>query len=325
MAFIRFEHIQKSFDNNKILDDINISIEEKEFITLLGPSGCGKTTLLRSLAGLTKVDSGNIFIDDKDVTYLESKDRKINMIFQQYSLFPTMTVYKNIAFGLKMQKIDKKEINHRVMSALEMVDLLGSENKYPSQLSGGEQQRVALARAIVTQAKVLLLDEPFSAIDAKLRKSLQIKIKEIHNKLGLTSIFVTHDQEEALRMSDRIYLMHDGKIEQEGTPMELYLNPKTPFVAGFMGHYNLYNEESTWAIRPEAIDISSMPYKDKNEESVYLEGIVERVIPQGNILRYTVKLGKKFMDVDVLNENNRMYKVDEKVYLRYNKKEVKCW
>lgn len=211
------------------------------------------------------------------------------------------------------------------MSALEMVDLLGSENKYPSQLSGGEQQRVALARAIVTQAKVLLLDEPFSAIDAKLRKSLQIKIKEIHNKLGLTSIFVTHDQEEALRMSDRIYLMHDGKIEQEGTPMELYLNPKTPFVAGFMGHYNLYNEESTWAIRPEAIDISSMPYKDKNEESVYLEGIVERVIPQGNILRYTVKLEKKFMDVDVLNENNRMYKVDEKVYLRYNKKEVKCW
>lgn len=325
MAFIRFEHIQKSFDNNKILDDINISIEEKEFITLLGPSGCGKTTLLRSLAGLTKVDSGNIFIDDKDVTYLESKDRKINMIFQQYSLFPTMTVYKNISFGLKMQKIDKKEINHRVMSALEMVDLLGSENKYPSQLSGGEQQRVALARAIVTQAKVLLLDEPFSAIDAKLRKSLQIKIKEIHNKLGLTSIFVTHDQEEALRMSDRIYLMHDGKIEQEGTPMELYLNPKTPFVAGFMGHYNLYNEESTWAIRPEAIDISSMPYKDKNEESVYLEGIVERVIPQGNILRYTVKLEKKFMDVDVLNENNRMYKVDEKVYLRYNKKEVKCW
>lgn len=325
MAFIRFEHIQKSFDNNKVLDDINISIKEKEFITLLGPSGCGKTTLLRSLAGLTKVDSGNIFIDDKDVTYLESKDRKINMIFQQYSLFPTMTVYKNIAFGLKMQKIDKKEINDRVMSALEMVDLLGSENKYPSQLSGGEQQRVALARAIVTQAKVLLLDEPFSAIDAKLRKSLQIKIKEIHNKLGLTSIFVTHDQEEALRMSDRIYLMHDGKIEQEGTPMELYLNPKTPFVAGFMGHYNLYNEESTWAIRPEAIDISSMPYKDKNEEYVYLEGIVERVIPQGNILRYTVKLENRFMDVDVLNENNRMYQVDEKVYLRYSKKEVKCW
>lgn len=325
MAFIRFEHIQKSFDNKKVLDDINISIEEKEFITLLGPSGCGKTTLLRSLAGLTKIDSGNIFIYDKDVTYLESKDRKINMIFQQYSLFPTMTVYKNIAFGLKMQKIDKKEIDDRVMSALEMVDLLESEDKYPSQLSGGEQQRVALARAIVTQSKVLLLDEPFSAIDAKLRKSLQIKIKEIHNKLGLTSIFVTHDQEEALRMSDRIYLMHDGKIEQEGTPMDLYLNPKTPFVAGFMGHYNLYNEDSIWAIRPEAIDISSSPYENQSDEFIYLNGAIERIIPQGNILRYTVKLDNRFMDVDVLYENNRIYKVGEKVYLRYNKKEVKCW
>lgn len=324
MAYIEFEHIQKAYDDKVVLKDINISIEKGEFITLLGPSGCGKTTLLRSLAGLIRVDDGKIYIDGKDVTYAEPKERNINMIFQQYSLFPTMTVYKNIAFGLKMQNVDKEEISKRVMNALEMVDLLGSENKYPSQLSGGEQQRVALARAIVTRAQVLLLDEPFSAIDAKLRKTLQIKIKEIHNELGLTSIFVTHDQEEALRMSDRIYLMHDGKIEQEGTPMDLYLNPQTPFAAGFMGHYNLYEGDEIWAVRPEAIDIAKTPWNEK-DGYVYLSGTIKRVIPQGNIIRYTVDIGDRLMDVDVLFEENVKYMYDDKVYLRYLKQQVKSW
>jgi putative spermidine/putrescine transport system ATP-binding protein len=325
MAYIEFEHIHKSFDDQIVLDDISISIKQGEFITLLGPSGCGKTTLLRSLAGLERVDRGKIFIDDTDVTFVEPKQRNISMIFQQYSLFPTMTVFRNVAFGLKMQKIPKNEIEQRVKIALEMVNLLGSEDKYPSQLSGGEQQRVALARAIVTKAKVLLLDEPFSAIDAKLRKALQIKIKEIHNELGLTTIFVTHDQEEALRMSDRIYLLHDGKIEQEGTPMELYLNPKTPFAAGFMGHYNLYKGEETWAIRPEAIDIARKPWESQESSYIYTNGKVKRITPQGNIIRYTLDVSGRLMDVDVLFEENIRYSFGEFVYVRYQKQHVKSW
>lgn len=326
MSYIKFEQIHKSFDGQEVLKGINISIEKGEFVTLLGPSGCGKTTLLRSFAGLEQVDSGKIYLDGNDITHVTAKDRHVSMIFQQYSLFPTMTVYKNIAFGLKMQKIDKEEIKKRVENALEMVDMINSSKKYPSQLSGGEQQRVAIARAIVTRAKVLLLDEPFSAIDAKLRKALQVKIKEIHNELGITTIFVTHDQEEAMRMSDRIYLMHEGQIEQEGSPMDLYLNPETPFAAGFMGHYNLY-EESTgfWAIRPEAIEMSDSEWIEERKEYCALEGHVKRIIPQGNIMRYTVDTGKVNMDVDVLYEAGVDYRQGEKVYLRYQKNQVKRW
>ena len=325
MTYIKFEKICKSFNTQEVLKGVSISIKKGEFITLLGPSGCGKTTLLRSLAGLEKVDSGKIFLDGKDITLLEAKNRNISMIFQQYSLFPTMTVYRNIAFGLKMKKMAKEEIDKRVKNALEMVDLAGSEKKYPSQLSGGEQQRVALARAIVTEAKVLLLDEPFSAIDAKLRKALQIKIKEIHNELGLTTIFVTHDQEEAMRMSDRIYLMHSGKIEQAGSPMELYLNPETPFVAGFMGHYNLYDEEEYWAIRPEAIEMRHEPWKEKDDKDRYMNGVIKRIIPQGNIIRYTVKLEERFIDVDVLYEENIKYAMNDKVYLRFSENQIRRW
>lgn len=326
MAYIEFQHIQKSFDDQKVLQDVNISIEKNEFITLLGSSGCGKTTLLRSLAGLVRVDGGKIFIDGKDVTYAEPKDRNISMIFQQYSLFPTMTVYNNIAFGLKMQKIDKSEIHRRVMNSLEMVDLLGSEKKYPTMLSGGEQQRVALARAIVTRTKILLLDEPFSAIDAKLRQSLQIKIKEIHQELGLTSIFVTHDQEEALRMSDRIYLMNKGVVEQEGTPMELYLKPKTPFAAGFMGHYNLYQDgDESWAIRPEAVELSVTPWIDIDPAYVYMSGRITRIIPQGNIIRYTITSDDKQIDVDVLYEEDIRYSENDAVYVRFPEQQILRW
>lgn len=247
------------------------------------------------------------------------------MIFQQYSLFPTMTVYRNIAFGLKMQKIDKEEIDLRVKNALEMVDLVGSDKKYPSQLSGGEQQKVALARAIVTRAKILLLDEPFSAIDAKLRKSLQIKIREIHNELGLTTIFVTHDQEEAMHMSDQIYLMNEGRIEQMGSPMELYLNPKTPFVAGFMGHYNLYEEDGFWAIRPEAIEMLPLPWEEDDGEYRYLNGVIKPIIPQGNIVRYTVNVDGRLIDVDVLYEEKIQYNMEDIVYLKFQKKQIKKW
>lgn len=332
MSYIRFESIEKSFDAKKVLDNINIFIEQGEFITLLGPSGCGKTTLLRCLAGLEKVDGGKISLDDKDITYALPNERNISMIFQQYSLFPTMTVYKNIAFGLKMLKLDKAEIKRRVANALKMVDLVGSENKYPGQLSGGEQQRVALARSIVTKSKVLLLDEPFSAIDAKLRKSLQIKIKEIHDELGMTTVFVTHDQEEAMRMSDRIYLMHNGKVEQTGSPMDLYLNPKTTFAASFMGHCNLLSheafkqviesdhvQEGFYAIRPENIGMTLQENKADPQNNYYLKGIVKRIIPQGNIIRYTVMVNGNLLDVDTLFEANNQFTRNDDVYLSIDK------
>lgn len=323
MPDIKLEQLCKKFDDQVVLDNVDISINSGEFITLLGPSGCGKTTLLRSLAGLQRIDSGRILINGEDMTFAEPKDRNISMIFQQYSLFPTMNVYRNISFGLKMQKVSKDEIDKRVKNALEMVDMTGSENKYPSQLSGGEQQRIALARAIVTQAKILLLDEPFSAIDAKLRKALQIKIKDIHHELGLTSVFVTHDQEEAMRMSDRIYLLHDGKVEQAGNPMDLYLNPKTSFVAGFMGHYNLYEGEKSWAIRPEAIEISSNPWNITSDDFEYQKGIIMRIIPQGNIIRYTVATERCDIDVDVLYEANSNLRLNDSVYLRFRKDQIK--
>ena len=332
MSFIKFESIEKSFDAKKVLDNINICIEQGEFITLLGPSGCGKTTLLRCLAGLEKVDGGKIFLDNRDITYAMPKERNLSMIFQQYSLFPTMTVEKNIAFGLKMQRLDKAEINNRVANTLKMVDLVGSENKYPGQLSGGEKQRVALARSIVTKSKVLLLDEPFSAIDAKLRKALQIKIKEIHDELGMTTVFVTHDQEEAMRMSDRIYLMYNGKVEQMGSPMDLYLNPKTTFAASFMGHCNLLSyeafqevtasekvQEGFYAIRPENIVMTLQDTTEPTPNNYYLKGIVKRIIPQGNIIRYTVLVSGNLLDVDTLFEVNNQFIKNDEVYLSIDK------
>lgn len=335
MAYIEFEHIYKSFDQKEVLNDINISIKKGEFITLLGPSGCGKTTLLRSLAGLEKVDKGSIYLNENDITYMLPKHRNISMIFQQYSLFPTMTVYKNISFGLKMKKVDKKDIHRKVMDALKMVDLLGSEHKYPSQLSGGEQQRVALARAVVTDAKVLLLDEPFSAIDAKLRKALQIKIKEIHNELGITTVFVTHDQEEAMRMSDRIYLMNHGRVEQVGTPMELYLKPSTPFAVSFMGHYNHISSQEfknlvglercdgdSYAIRPETIEMKDCQWEENSQDYYYMEGTVKRITPQGNIMRYSVLVEETMLDIDVLFEETHSFTRKSQVYLRVKKEQV---
>ncbi|AOT69461.1 ABC transporter ATP-binding protein [Geosporobacter ferrireducens] len=332
MNYIRFENIKKSFAAKRVLDNINISIEQGEFITLLGPSGCGKTTLLRCLAGLEKVDGGKIFLDNRDITYALPKERNLSMIFQQYSLFPTMTVAKNIAFGLKMQRLGQAEIKSRVANALKMVDLVGSENKYPGQLSGGEQQRVALARSIVTKSKVLLLDEPFSAIDAKLRKALQIKIKEIHDQLGMTTVFVTHDQEEALRMSDRIYLMYNGKVEQVGSPMDLYLNPKTTFAASFMGHCNLLSHEAFqqviaaehvkegfYAMRPENIGMTLQESTEHTQNNYYFKGIVKRIIPQGNIIRYTVSVNGNLIDVDTLFEANNQFARNDEVYLSIDK------
>ncbi|GFN34780.1 ABC transporter ATP-binding protein [Tepidimicrobium xylanilyticum] len=328
MSYIILQDIEKYYGENQVLKKINLSIEEGEFVTLLGPSGCGKSTLLRCIAGLEQVGSGKIFLDGKEITYVDPRERNVGMIFQQYSLFPNLNVYKNIAFGLKMKKVDRDKIHERVQNAINMVDLKGKERKYPYQLSGGEQQRVALARCIVTRPKVLLLDEPLSAIDAKLRKSLQSRIKEIHKELGMTSIFVTHDQDEAMTMSDTIYLMKDGVIEQSGNPFELYSSPKSNFAASFIGNYNilsakifsdLIGEEcpqvSNIVIRPELIEISSVDY-EMDHEYYYFSGELVGILPQGNIIRYTVDLKEVKLDVDILNNGSDLYQLGQQVFLR---------
>lgn len=242
MAYIEFRGICKSYDGvNQVLKNIDLDVEKGELVTLLGPSGCGKSTLLRSLAGLEDVSSGQIILDGEDITNTPVQKRGIGMVFQQYSLFQNMNVEDNIAFGLKIAKMDKNEIDKKVKAAIEMVDLTGKEKSYPSQLSGGQQQRVAIARAIVNEPEVLLLDEPLAALDLKMRKDMQMELKEMHKSLGITFVYVTHDQEEALTLSDTIVVMSEGRIQQIGTPIDIYNEPINSFVADFIGESNILN------------------------------------------------------------------------------------
>jgi len=242
MSYIDFLNVNKSFGSNHVLRQINLSVEKGQLATLLGPSGCGKSTLLRCLAGLEEVSTGSMHIDGEDITVKNPKDRNIGMVFQQYSLFPNMTVRENIAFGLKLRKMPGELIEEKVSHVIDLVDLKGKVKEYPHALSGGQQQRVALARSLVMEPKVLLLDEPLSALDAKLRKSLQAEIKKIHNDTGITMIFVTHDQDEAMILSDVIHLFRDGQIEQSGAPTHLYTQPRTRYAAEFIGHYNVLDK-----------------------------------------------------------------------------------
>ena len=242
MSYIDFLNVNKSFGSNHVLRQINLSVEKGQLATLLGPSGCGKSTLLRCLAGLEEVSTGSMHIDGEDITVKNPKDRNIGMVFQQYSLFPNMTVRENIAFGLKLRKMPREIIEEKVSRVIDLVDLKGKVKEYPHALSGGQQQRVALARSLVMEPKVLLLDEPLSALDAKLRKSLQAEIKKIHIDTGITMIFVTHDQDEAMILSDVIHLFKDGQIEQSGAPTQLYTRPKTRYAAEFIGHYNVLDK-----------------------------------------------------------------------------------
>nr|WP_318380478.1 spermidine/putrescine ABC transporter ATP-binding protein PotA [uncultured Enterobacter sp.] len=233
--------IRKSFDGKNVISDLNLTINNGEFLTLLGPSGCGKTTVLRLIAGLENVDAGHIHLEDQDITQVPAEHRHVNTVFQSYALFPHMTVFENVAFGLRMQKTPADQITPRVTEALRMVQLDTFAERKPHQLSGGQQQRVAIARAVVNKPRLLLLDESLSALDYKLRKQMQNELKALQRKLGITFVFVTHDQEEALTMSDRIVVMRDGKIEQDGTPREIYEEPKNLFVASFIGEINLFN------------------------------------------------------------------------------------
>ena len=236
---IELKGVSKSFGDNEVLNNIDLYIDENEFLTLLGPSGCGKTTLLRILAGFENPTEGSVFFDGEDLTKIPPFKRKVNTVFQKYALFPNMNVYDNIAFGLKINKVSPKEIDERVKSVLEMVNLKGFEKREVSSLSGGQQQRIAIARAIVNRPKVLLLDEPLAALDLKLRKGMQLELKNMQRELGITFIFVTHDQEEALTMSDTIVVMNEGKIQQVGKPDDIYNEPKNAFVADFIGESNI--------------------------------------------------------------------------------------
>ena len=327
MAYIEFRGICKSYDGvNQVLKNIDLDVEKGELVTLLGPSGCGKSTLLRSLAGLEQISSGKIILDGEDITNLSVQKRGIGMVFQQYSLFQNMNVEENIAFGLKMAKMDKLTISEKVKKAIEMVDLVGKEKSYPSQLSGGQQQRVAIARAIVMEPKVLLLDEPLSAIDAKLRRELQEKIKNVQKKLKITTIFVTHDQDEAMIMSDRIHLMNQGIIEQSGKPVDLYTHPVSKFAAEFIGHYNILDksklnillplekfDDGFYAIRPETVQIQGEPIMDNGMYT--FEAVVENFISRGNVLRYTLRCGDVFFTSEVLFRSFALFEEGQKVYV----------
>ncbi len=241
-TIIRLTDVKKTYDGKTyVIEDLSLDINEGEFVTLLGPSGCGKTTILRMIGGFDKPTSGEILLDGSDISALPPNERPVNTVFQKYALFPHLNVYDNIAFGLKLQNLSREETDKKVKEVLELVDLEGFEKRSVTTLSGGQQQRIAIARAVVNEPRVLLLDEPLSALDYKMRKEMQLELKNMHKRLGITFIFVTHDQEEALTMSDKVVVMADGKVQQVGTPEEIYNEPANVFVADFIGESNIFN------------------------------------------------------------------------------------
>lgn len=258
-SFLELRNLKKSFTSEEyVLQGINLQIDQGEFVTLLGASGCGKTTTLRIIAGLEQPDSGSVWLEGKDVTNLEPNERDVNTVFQNYALFPHMNVEDNIGYGLKIRKVPKAEIKKKVKEMLELVQLEGYEKRKPVELSGGQKQRVAIARALANNPRVLLLDEPLGALDLQLRRAMQLELKRLQKKLGITFIYITHDQEEAINMSDRIVVMNQGRFEQIGTPDEIYNHPKTSYVATFVGNANILKGElvgmdGTVAIRSENI------------------------------------------------------------------------
>ncbi len=336
MSFVKVRDLSKQYGDTRVFENINFDIKKGEFITLLGPSGCGKSTLLRCIAGLNDINGGEISMEGDEISSLPPRERKIGMVFQNYALFPNMTVEENIAFGLKIKKDENTE--EKVARALEMVELGGREKHYPSELSGGQKQRVALARSLVMEPKILLLDEPLSALDAKIRKSLREKIREIQKELGITTIFVTHDQEEALTISDRVFVMDRGNFAQVGTPEEIYTHPANEFVVRFIGNYNIFEGEeiarvfegkvsgNVLAVRPESIYIREEGRRYQEESFISFKGTILDSMVLGNVIRYIVERnGVKFI-VDLLNRGeNKLYSVGREVDLMFMRSEIKSF
>jgi putative spermidine/putrescine transport system ATP-binding protein len=326
MAFLEIEGVRKSFGQHNVVQNVDLAIQRGEFVSFLGPSGCGKTTTLRMVAGFEQPTVGTIRIAEKDVTQLRPNQRNVGMVFQSYALFPNMTVAENVGFGLKVANRPSAEITGRVEEMLKLIKLPQLAGRYPYQLSGGQQQRVALARALAIKPQVLLLDEPLSALDAKIRVSLREEIKAVQRNLGITTVYVTHDQEEALSMSDRIVVMNEGRIEQIGTPFEIYNYPRTRFVASFVGTLNILRgqvadpasgritvddqdivaargivdaragEVRSVALRPEAVSLNGT-----GGERNRLNGTIEEVSFLGSVVRIRVRFKQNAISLDTFN------------------------
>jgi putative spermidine/putrescine transport system ATP-binding protein len=320
-AYLELQGIRKQFGNTNVLNSVDLQIREGELVTLLGPSGCGKSTLLRCIAGLTEVDGGQILLEKKDIVNVPPRNREIGMVFQSYALFPNLTVSENIQYGMKMRGASKEARRKRSEELLALIDLEDKRDAYPQHLSGGQQQRVALARSLAVQPKVLLLDEPLSALDAKIRKNLRTEIRDIQKRFNMTTIFVTHDQEEALILSDRVCLMNKGSIVQEGTPEEIYTTPRTEFVARFMGSYNVLTRSEalrlferldstaeSFAIRPESVILLG---EEERKEALHagkrvVDGTIYSVSILGNIIRYAIDAAGVRLTIDALNDGRSL-------------------
>jgi spermidine/putrescine transport system ATP-binding protein len=349
-TIIELKGVSKSYGSYQALHETDLLIQNGEFITLLGPSGCGKTTLLRLISGFETPDKGRIFINGKDVTDLPPEQRHLNMVFQSYALFPHMTVFDNVAFGLRCKKVPEKDVIHRVTEVLKMVKLEQLADRKPHKLSGGQQQRVAIARAVVNEPIVLLLDEPLSALDYNLRKNMQIELKQLQRRLGITFVFVTHDQEEALSMSDRVAIMNEGFIEQLGTPKNVYEEPHNLYVAEFIGETNIFTAEILETsetkltveiegkkfilnnkrnfevkqqiyvvVRPEDVAVWGENEITVEETKNMLPGTVEQVIYKGSTVDLIVRLPseKRILATEFFNEDDEKldYHITEKVWI----------
>ena len=330
MSFIEINNLRKSFGGTEVLHGLNLKIARGQLASLLGPSGCGKSTLLRAIAGLISIDEGEILIDGSRVDGLAPKDRGLGMVFQHYALFPNMNVLDNVKFGLEMKGVDPKTRDMEAKNMIELVGLGGKEEAHPANLSGGQQQRVALARSLVTRPNVLLLDEPLSALDAQIRVQLRQLIKSLQAELGITVILVTHDQEEAMSMSDYIFVMNQGHIVQEGSPTYIYRHPQSEFATRFIGDYNLFTKEelqlmgagdhrdySYVAIRPEVLSLEAI------DDAYALEGHVVRTSMRGSIYRLYIEVaGEKMLKLDQLNRSANMRNVGDGVTVYMPKAEI---
>ena len=347
MAFLSLSNVSKIFGTTAAVEDFNLDVDKGEFVSFLGPSGCGKTTTLRMIAGFEMPTTGTITIDGEDITYKSPNQRNVGMVFQSYALFPNLTIGQNIGFGLEVRKISEAESKKRINEMLALVHLENQVNKYPYQLSGGQQQRIALARALAINPRVLLLDEPLSALDAKIRAELRLEIRRIQRTMGITTIYVTHDQEEALVISDRVVVMSQGHMEQIGSPTSIYNFPKSEFVAQFIGQLNMLpvtqvdlqsqtcllagqkikfdhspertiSESPKLAIRPEELQIGT------GEGRNALKGHVEEVLFLGAVVRLRVNIGNIVLSADFFNERTRtLPRVGDDVIISFP--EYSCW